>query len=68
MATETTELDINDRALLQRLKADATAQLACPGLSPTWANAYEQFLAAVDRLDAMWARVEIPERSGVVAG
>lgn len=62
------ELDINDRKLLQALKVDARAQLACPNLSSTWANAYEQFLAATDRLDAMWARVELQQPVAEDAG
>ena len=55
----TKDLDINDRSVLQALRADAEAQLACPSRSQSWADAYREFVRAVDRLDAMWARVEI---------
>jgi hypothetical protein len=55
----TKDLDINDRSVLQALRADAEAQLACPSRSQSWADAYHEFVRAVDRLDAMWARVEI---------
>jgi hypothetical protein len=54
-----TAIDLNDRALLQSLRADAEAQLACPGCSEVWADAYRDIARALDRLDAMWARVEI---------
>jgi hypothetical protein len=54
-----TAIDLNDRAFLQSLRADAEAQLACPGCSEFWADAYRDIARALDRLDAMWARVEI---------
>jgi hypothetical protein len=55
----TKDLDINDRRVLQALRTDAESQLACAGRSQSWADAYREFALAVDRLDAMWARVEI---------
>jgi len=61
------DLDTNDRSLLQALRADAVSQLACPSRSQAWADAYREFHRAVDRLDAMWARVEIGQAHIVAA-
>lgn len=56
------DLDINDHEILQKLRDDAKAQLDCPGLTDDWADAYRDFARAVDRLDAMWARVQVRGR------